>query len=94
MLSDWITKTKSKLYNLKIDEKSTGGGPSSGNDLSDIEIRLMNLKGWSCVVGDNCTTEAGFGQVSMYYLHWIHCILTLYNLLLVIKRSSSTRRRG
>ncbi|GLV40946.1 uncharacterized protein CBL_08520 [Carabus blaptoides fortunei] len=64
VLSDWITKTKSKLHNLNMDMKSTGGGPSSGNDLSEKEIRLMNLKGWACVVGDNATTEAGFGQLS------------------------------
>lgn len=43
----------------------TGGGSPKVTDISDIEERLMQLKGMSCIEGDGKTEEAGFAQMEV-----------------------------
>lgn len=56
-------KLRSKINVSTGHMQKTGGFPNSGIELSDLEIRLMAVKGWSCVYGDNHTEVTGYGEV-------------------------------
>lgn len=45
-LTEWKSKTRKKARIAKRDQTMTGGGPSDGENLSDIENRLMKGIGW------------------------------------------------
>lgn len=61
VLVSWVSKTKRKYSDMKFFKQQTGmGNFTSGNGaLSDLENRLLTLKGKASVDGDGVTEEIG-----------------------------------
>ncbi|XP_071576515.1 uncharacterized protein [Temnothorax nylanderi] len=57
--NDWKSNTKKKYSIIRQSQTGTGGGPSCGLMLSDIELRLLQLMGQTALTGDEGVQEYG-----------------------------------
>ncbi|XP_035439234.2 myb/SANT-like DNA-binding domain-containing protein 4 [Spodoptera frugiperda] len=60
--SDWKTKTIKKASVINRDIHGTGGGPSMGKPLSQLEERVLQIIGDSSITGNQAIQEAGFQE--------------------------------
>ncbi|XP_051168393.1 uncharacterized protein LOC127286125 isoform X1 [Leptopilina boulardi] len=64
VLSSWVSKTKTKLTDIKRCKRTTGRGNfTQGNvSLTELEDRLLAVKGMTSVQGDGKTKEIGLSE--------------------------------
>ncbi|XP_071576516.1 uncharacterized protein [Temnothorax nylanderi] len=63
--NDWKSNTKKKYSIIRQSQTGTGGGPSCGLMLSDIELRLLQLMGQTALTGDEGVQEYGLPKQNL-----------------------------
>lgn len=58
--ADWKSDTKAKASNIKKSSGATGGGEKLPIELTELELRLLNIMGHISVEGNIAVDEAGF----------------------------------